>query len=184
MPQSGRRPQHQKRLERQREPTVHVRFAPKADKQADVSLSPLCARKRHMHRSKRHHYSITSSARTRSVTPTPASAMASRLVFTPANGAVGTRFPLLTSIQQASLHAFCADAVWPRPNVGTSKQGEKTPRMMRRDMTPLKSRDSPCPSRGSYSRSIVQSDREERPHVAIPVSGHPSHRAEAIVDFL
>jgi hypothetical protein len=31
-------------LERQREPTGHVRFAPKADKQADVSLSPLCAR--------------------------------------------------------------------------------------------------------------------------------------------
>jgi hypothetical protein len=30
-------------LERQREPTGHVRFAPKADKQADVSLSPLCA---------------------------------------------------------------------------------------------------------------------------------------------
>ena len=31
-------------LERQREPTGHVRFAPKADKQADVSLSPLCAK--------------------------------------------------------------------------------------------------------------------------------------------
>jgi hypothetical protein len=52
----------------------HARFAPKADNYAGIPISPLSARKRHMHRSKRHHYSITSSARTRSVTPTPASA--------------------------------------------------------------------------------------------------------------
>jgi hypothetical protein len=41
---------------------MHVRFAPKADKSAGIALSPLRARKRHMHRSKQHHYSIASSA--------------------------------------------------------------------------------------------------------------------------
>ena len=29
---------------------MHFRFAPKADKRADVSLNPLCARKRRVHR--------------------------------------------------------------------------------------------------------------------------------------
>jgi hypothetical protein len=45
----------------------HVRFAPKADKRADGSLSPLCAISRHMQCSKQHRYSITSSARVTSV---------------------------------------------------------------------------------------------------------------------
>ena len=39
-----------------------VRFTPKADKRADVSLSPLCAISDLTRRSKKHRYSITSSA--------------------------------------------------------------------------------------------------------------------------
>jgi hypothetical protein len=49
-------------LERQREPTGHVRFAPKADKQADVSLSPLCAISCREQSQQAATYSITSSA--------------------------------------------------------------------------------------------------------------------------
>jgi hypothetical protein len=40
----------------------HVRFAPKADKSADELLSLLCANRVLMRRSKRHPYSITSTA--------------------------------------------------------------------------------------------------------------------------
>ena len=40
----------------------HVRFAPKADKRAEVSPSRLSANRDLAHCSKKHHYSITSSA--------------------------------------------------------------------------------------------------------------------------
>src|SRR5262245_30560247 len=46
---------------------IHVRFAPKADKQQIVSAFPLCARTGLTHRSKQLGYSITSSARASSV---------------------------------------------------------------------------------------------------------------------
>jgi hypothetical protein len=36
----------------QLEPTTHVRFASKADKQQIISVCPLCAKRRHMRRSK------------------------------------------------------------------------------------------------------------------------------------
>jgi hypothetical protein len=42
---------------------MHVRFAPKADKRADVSLCPLSANRVVTRRSKMRRYSITSSAR-------------------------------------------------------------------------------------------------------------------------
>jgi hypothetical protein len=42
--------------------STNVRFAPKADKQGDVSESPLWAKTGLMHRSKQHPYSIISSA--------------------------------------------------------------------------------------------------------------------------
>jgi hypothetical protein len=41
---------------------MHVRFAPKADKQQIISSGPLCANSDLTRRSKRHGYSITSSA--------------------------------------------------------------------------------------------------------------------------
>src|SRR5262249_35735308 len=41
----------------------HVRFAPESGQVADVSICPLCAKSGHSHCSKKHRYSITSSAR-------------------------------------------------------------------------------------------------------------------------
>jgi hypothetical protein len=56
------------RVEHDREDTAgYVRFAPKADKRADVSLSPLSANRDLTRRSKKHPYSITSSARASNV---------------------------------------------------------------------------------------------------------------------
>ena len=46
---------------------IDVRFTPDATKLLRSSEIRRCARKRHMHRSKQHHYSITSSARASSV---------------------------------------------------------------------------------------------------------------------
>ena len=51
----------------QREPAKHVRFDSKADKRADVALSPLSANRDLMHRSKQPPYSLTLSARASSI---------------------------------------------------------------------------------------------------------------------
>ena len=41
----------------------HVRFAPESGQTAEASICPLCAKSGHTHCSKKHRYSITSSAR-------------------------------------------------------------------------------------------------------------------------
>jgi hypothetical protein len=43
----------------------HVRFAPESGQTAEASICPLCAKSGQTHCSKKHRYSITSSARSR-----------------------------------------------------------------------------------------------------------------------
>src|SRR5262245_49088414 len=45
----------------------HVRFGPLCGLKSGISPGPQCANRRHMHRRKQHHYSITSSARASNV---------------------------------------------------------------------------------------------------------------------